>query len=67
MLTLSQSQPFYGYEFGGETFDCGSKEGFVEANIAMALARADMKQGTLDMMRMRAGAFAANQPQRATA
>ncbi|NJR13888.1 MAG: UTP--glucose-1-phosphate uridylyltransferase GalU [Phyllobacteriaceae bacterium] len=67
MLTLSKSQPFYGYEFGGETFDCGSKEGFVEANVAMALARGDMMQGTLDMLHMRTAMLAANGPQRATA
>ena len=42
MLTLSESQPFHGYEFTGRTFDCGSKEGFVEANVAFALWRADM-------------------------
>jgi UTP--glucose-1-phosphate uridylyltransferase len=45
MLTLSKSQPFYGYEFEGRTFDCGSKEGFIEANVAFALARADMHAG----------------------
>lgn len=42
MLTLSASQPFFGYEFTGRTFDCGSKEGFVEANVAFALWRGDM-------------------------
>ncbi len=42
MLTLSESQPFHGYEFAGRTFDCGSKEGFVEANVAFALWRSDM-------------------------
>ena len=42
MLELSTSQPFHGFEFTGRTFDCGSKEGFVEANVAFALWRADM-------------------------
>lgn len=42
MLELSANQPFHGYEFTGRTFDCGSKEGFVEANVAFALWRADM-------------------------
>jgi UTP--glucose-1-phosphate uridylyltransferase len=55
MLTLSQSQKFYGYVFEGETFDCGSKEGFVEANLAMALARSDMAEGTVEMIRQRTG------------
>lgn len=37
MLTLAKSQDFYGYTFTGDTFDCGSKTGFIEANIAFAL------------------------------
>ncbi len=42
MLTLSQTQPFFGFEFSGRTFDCGSAEGFVEANVAFALWRKEM-------------------------
>ncbi|MEL7428929.1 MAG: UTP--glucose-1-phosphate uridylyltransferase GalU [Pseudomonadota bacterium] len=37
MLTLAATMPFYGTVFTGETFDCGSKAGFIEANIAFAL------------------------------
>ncbi len=37
MLTLAKSQKFYGHVFEGETFDCGSKAGFIRANIAYAL------------------------------
>jgi UTP--glucose-1-phosphate uridylyltransferase len=42
MIELAKSQPFYGFEFEGETFDCGSKIGFLAANIAYALARKDI-------------------------
>ncbi|MBX3578931.1 MAG: UTP--glucose-1-phosphate uridylyltransferase GalU [Rhizobiaceae bacterium] len=42
MLKLRKSQPFYGYHYTGRTFDCGSPEGFVEANVAFALWRPDM-------------------------
>jgi UTP--glucose-1-phosphate uridylyltransferase len=42
MLKLAKEQPFYGYHFHGRTFDCGSPEGFVEANVAFALWRPDM-------------------------
>ncbi len=42
MLKLNQQQPFYGYHYRGRTFDCGSPEGFIEANVAFALWRADM-------------------------
>ena len=37
MLTLADKQPFYGYTFTGRTFDCGSKEGFIKANLAYAM------------------------------
>ena len=37
MLKLEKSQGFYGYHYQGRTFDCGSPEGFVEANVAFAL------------------------------
>lgn len=42
MLTLHGSQTFYGHHFHGETFDCGAPEGFVEANVAFALASEEM-------------------------
>ncbi|MBN9071851.1 MAG: UTP--glucose-1-phosphate uridylyltransferase GalU [Rhizobiales bacterium] len=42
MLTLKERQPFYGYAYKGRTYDCGSPEGFVEANVAFALWRADI-------------------------
>src|SRR5256884_542871 len=39
MIELARTQPFYGLEFEGRAFDCGSKEGFLAANIAFALGR----------------------------
>jgi UTP--glucose-1-phosphate uridylyltransferase len=42
MITLERSQPFYSFEFEGKSFDCGSKIGFLTANISYALARADL-------------------------
>ena len=42
MLALSRSQPFYGLEFEGRSFDCGSKIGFLAANIAYGLERNDI-------------------------
>ena len=41
MLRLAESQPFYGFTFRGKTFDCGSKEGFIAANLSFALSRDD--------------------------
>ncbi|MBV8924764.1 MAG: UTP--glucose-1-phosphate uridylyltransferase [Bradyrhizobium sp.] len=43
MIGLSKSQSFYAVEFEGERHDCGSKAGFLRANIAYAMARADLR------------------------
>jgi len=42
MIRLAQEQPFYGLKFEGRSFDCGSKIGFLAANIAYALERDDI-------------------------
>jgi len=42
MLALARTQPFYGLKFEGRSFDCGSKIGFLAANVAYALARKDI-------------------------
>jgi UTP--glucose-1-phosphate uridylyltransferase len=42
MKQLSAQQPFYGLKFEGRSFDCGSKIGFLSANIAYALERDDL-------------------------
>ncbi len=42
MLTLAKTQDFFGYEFEGRIFDCGSKIGFLAANIAYGLEREDL-------------------------
>jgi UTP--glucose-1-phosphate uridylyltransferase len=42
MIELAKRQPFYGLEFDGRSFDCGSKVGFLAANVAYALERNDI-------------------------
>ena len=42
MAKLIGGAPFHGYRFEGKRYDCGDKVGFLEANIAFALARADI-------------------------
>jgi len=42
MIRLAGTLPFYGLKFEGRTFDCGSKIGFLTANVAYALARDDI-------------------------
>ncbi|MEX1059912.1 MAG: UTP--glucose-1-phosphate uridylyltransferase GalU [Methyloceanibacter sp.] len=43
MLSLLKRQPFYALKYEGRTFDCGSKVGFLTANVAYALARPDLR------------------------
>lgn len=42
MLRLMETQPFYASPFKGRTFDCGSKQGFLAANVAFALEREEL-------------------------
>jgi UTP--glucose-1-phosphate uridylyltransferase len=42
MIQLAQTQPFYGLQFDGRSFDCGSKVGFLAANVSYALERDDI-------------------------
>jgi len=51
MIGLSRTQRFYGVEFAGERHDCGSKPGFLRANIAYGLARPDLRDGLRDDMK----------------
>ena len=51
MLKLQQEQSFYGYHYRGRTFDCGSPEGFIEANVAFALQRTDINHGIAGVIR----------------
>ncbi len=42
LLALLKRQPLYALKYDGRAFDCGSKVGFLTANIAYALARPDL-------------------------
>ncbi len=42
MIKLSQAQAFHAVRFDGAIYDCGSKVGFLTANVAYALARDDL-------------------------
>lgn len=43
MLNMMRTDPFFGVSFEGRTFDCGSKFGFLEANIMLALKHDDVR------------------------
>jgi UTP--glucose-1-phosphate uridylyltransferase len=51
MIGLAKSQKFYGVEFEGERHDCGSKAGFLRANIAYGLKRPDLRDGLIAEMK----------------
>ncbi|MCA0910015.1 UTP--glucose-1-phosphate uridylyltransferase GalU [Qipengyuania gaetbuli] len=42
MARMIGNQPFHAVTFSGNRYDCGSKTGFVEATLALALEREDM-------------------------
>ena len=51
MLGLAKSQPFYGFKFKGKSYDCGSKSGFLAANIAYAMDRDDLRDDLREEMK----------------
>ncbi len=48
MKRLAETQEFHAAPFNGRMFDCGSKEGFIQANVAFALARDDIRDLVFD-------------------
>ena len=48
---LMRHEKVYAYRYAGKRFDCGSKEGLLEANVELALARPDLGPGFRDYLR----------------
>ncbi len=44
---ISQGRDVFGYRFDGTRFDCGSKAGFLQATVAFALARDELRDDLL--------------------
>jgi UTP--glucose-1-phosphate uridylyltransferase len=64
MARTIDRQAFHGLRFEGTRFDCGSKAGFLEANIAFALDRDDLRGAALDILQRYAdGAARAEAPE----
>jgi UTP--glucose-1-phosphate uridylyltransferase len=49
MARMIGQQPFHAVTFAGKRYDCGSKTGFIEATLALALEREDIGE---DVRRM---------------
>ena len=55
MAKLIGTQPFHGLLYQGRRFDCGDKAGYLEAQIAFALARPDMAPAMREIVNRYAG------------
>jgi len=42
MAKLIGKQPFHGFTFDGQRYDCGDKAGWLTANLALGVAREDI-------------------------
>ena len=51
MKRLLKTQPFFALKYEGTTYDCGSKLGFLRANVAYALDRPELAEGLRETMR----------------
>ncbi len=51
MAKLIGTQPFHGLRYEGRRFDCGDKAGWLEAQIAFALARPDMAPAVREFLK----------------
>lgn len=56
MASMIGEQPFHGVTFEGQRFDCGSKAGYIEANLALALEREDVGPHILRFMQQKLSA-----------
>ncbi|WP_170349981.1 MULTISPECIES: UTP--glucose-1-phosphate uridylyltransferase GalU [Ruegeria] len=48
---IGNGVPVFGYKFNGQRFDCGSKSGFLQATVAFALARQDLREDLSQYLR----------------
>ena len=51
MMALAERQAFHGVRFDGRTYDCGSKLGFLTANVAFALDRGEISRRPKEELR----------------
>ena len=51
LAALIGTVPVHAYRFAGRRYDCGVKAGFVEATVALALAREDLREPTAAAVR----------------
>lgn len=51
MVKMLEKEKFYGFRFEGKRYDCGNPVGFLEANIAYAIAEEDLQGDVRNMLK----------------
>jgi UTP--glucose-1-phosphate uridylyltransferase len=49
-MEIEKGNDVYGFRFDGQRYDCGSKSGFLQATIAFALSRPDLRDELMDFL-----------------
>lgn len=49
-MEIANNRDVYGFRFDGQRYDCGSKSGFLQATIAFALARPELRGELMDFI-----------------
>ncbi len=49
-MEIENGNDVFGFRFDGQRFDCGSKSGFLQATIAFALSRPELRDELMDFM-----------------
>lgn len=60
MAQMLSAQQFHGVRYQGERFDCGDKLGFLQANVALGLARPEFNKSLRAFLKARLKAAASN-------
>ena len=47
---IGEGRPVHGFRFEGDRYDCGSKAGYLQATVAFALARDDLREELLSYL-----------------
>jgi UTP--glucose-1-phosphate uridylyltransferase len=51
IAALLRREKVFAYRYEGRRYDCGSKEGFLEANVELALAHPQLGEGFRNYLR----------------
>ena len=51
LAAMAREAPFHGVRFAGQRFDCGSPAGYLQATVACALERPELRQDLLSFLR----------------